>query len=189
MREEAMDAFEADENAEESEMEAAAQEEFELCRDIQMKLPDVLWQLDYAGRYAAGKFNEDFASLDSGECFLFGVIEIPFLEEPGSFTWGVWAEVSREDHDAYLRDFQTARCEGRVIEGTLANDIPGYPEAFGSRASLTLHAGRRPEIRAEEGMLAGVQQQGMTLAEHQRIDLELFPEGYADDDEEEGSNG
>ena len=38
----------------------------ELCRDIQMKLPDCLWQLDYVGRYAAGKFNEDFASLDSG---------------------------------------------------------------------------------------------------------------------------
>lgn len=26
----------------------------ELCRDIQMKLPDCLWQLDYVGRYAAG---------------------------------------------------------------------------------------------------------------------------------------
>ena len=50
----------------------------ELCRDIQMKLPDCLWQLDYVGRYAAGKFNEDFASLDSGERFLFGVIEVPY---------------------------------------------------------------------------------------------------------------
>lgn len=60
----------------------------ELCRDIQMKLPDCLWQLDYVGRYAAGKFNEDFASLDSGERFLFGVIEVPFTEEAGSFTWG-----------------------------------------------------------------------------------------------------
>ena len=60
----------------------------ELCRDIQMKLPDCLWQLDYVGRYAAGKFNEDFASLDSGERFLFGVIEVPFTEEAGSFTSG-----------------------------------------------------------------------------------------------------
>ncbi len=62
----------------------------ELCRDIQMKLPDCLWQLDYVGRYAAGRFNEDFAALDSGERFLFGVVEVPFAEEPGSFTWGVW---------------------------------------------------------------------------------------------------
>ena len=77
----------------------------ELCRDIQMKLPDCLWQLDYVGRYAAGKFNEDFASLDSGERFLFGVIEVPFTEEAGSFTWGVWAEVAPADHDAYLLSF------------------------------------------------------------------------------------
>lgn len=27
----------------------------ELCRDIQMKLPDCLWQLDYVGRYAADR--------------------------------------------------------------------------------------------------------------------------------------
>lgn len=56
----------------------------ELCRDIQMKLPDCLWQLDYVGRYAAGKFNEDFASLDSGERFLFGVIRKKREASPGA---------------------------------------------------------------------------------------------------------
>lgn len=119
----------------------------ELCRDIQMKLPDCLWQLDYVGRYAAGKFNEDFASLDSGERFLFGVIEVPFTEEAGSFTWGVWAEVAPADHDAYLLSFQSEMAEGRVMAGRIANDIPGSPDAAGARVELVLHADRRPEIR------------------------------------------
>ena len=47
--------------------ETAEADEDELCRDIQMKLPDCLWQLDYVNRYRAGKFNEDFAALETGE--------------------------------------------------------------------------------------------------------------------------
>lgn len=154
----------------------------ELCRDIQMKLPDCLWQLDYVGRYAAGKFNEDFASLDSGERFLFGVIEVPFTEETGSFTWGVWAEVSPADHDAYLLSFQSEMAEGRVMAGRIANDIPGSPDAAGARVELVLHADRRPEIRVLEGSLAKLQARGMSLAEHEALDKVLFPE---DDIEEE----
>lgn len=156
----------------------------ELCRDIQMKLPDCLWQLDYVGRYAAGRFNEDFAALDSGERFLFGVVEVPFAEEPGSFTWGVWAEVSPEDHDAYLRDFQQVPCEGRLVAGRLANEIPGSPDAFNAAVELTLHAGRRPEIRVTEGTLAELQVRGMTFAEHEALDRELFGD-LKDEDEEE----
>lgn len=160
------------------------QEEEGLCRDIQMKLPDCLWQLDYTGRYAAGRFNEDFAALESGERFLFGVIEVPFTEEEGSFTWGVWAEVPAEAHDAYLRDFQQAACEGRVVEGHLANDIPGSPDAFGARVELTLHADRRPEIRVLEGSLGEVQARGMSLAEHEALDRELFGDDFEDDESE-----
>lgn len=161
------------------------QEEEGLCRDIQMKLPDCLWQLDYTGRYAAGRFNEDFAALESGERFLFGVIEVPFTEEEGSFTWGVWAEVPAEAHDAYLRDFQQTACEGRVVEGHLANDIPGSPDAFGARVELTLHADRRPEIRVLECSLGEVQARGMSLAEHEALDRELFGDDDFEDDESE----
>ena len=159
--------------------ETTEADEDELCRD--MKLPDCLWQLDYVNRYRAGKFNEDFAALETGEKFLFGVIEIPFTEEDGSFTWGVWAEVDAGDHDAYVRDFQTEAVEGRVIAGRLANDIPGMPEAFGANVELTLHAGRRPEIRVLEGELGSQQARGMSLAEHEALDRELF----GDDEEDE----
>lgn len=155
-----------------------------LCRDIQMKLPDCLWQLDYVGRYAAGKFNEDFAALETGERFLFGVVEVPFTEEPGAFTWGVWAEVAPEDHDAYLSAFQTEAVEGRVVKGRLANDVPGHEDAFEAAVKLTLHAGRRPEIRVLEGSLAETQARGMTLAEHEALDKLLFGDDEEDEDAE-----
>ncbi|MDO5532774.1 DUF2199 domain-containing protein [Sutterella sp.] len=169
------------------EIPAPEADEESLARDIQMKLPDCLWQLDYTSRYAAGKFNEDFAALETGERFLFGVIEIPFADEPGSFTWGVWAEVAPGDHDAYLRDFQTPAAAGRKVRGTLANDIPGSPDGFGAAVELTLHADRRPAIRVLEGSLAELQGRGMTAAEHEALDRELFGDDDFEEDEEEGS--
>ena len=82
-----------------------------------------------------------------------------------------------------MRDFQTDAAEGRVIAGRLANDIPGTPEAFGANVELTLHAGRRPEIRVLEGELGIQQARGMSLSEHEALDRELFG-----DDDEEGDN-
>ena len=155
----------------------------ELCRDIQMKLPDCLWQLDYVGRYAAGKFNEDFASLDSGERFLFGVIEVPFTEEAGSFTWGRLGG-SRSRGSRCLSAVLPERngrgpCDGQDESLTI---FLAVLSAVGARVELVLHADRRPEIRVLEGSLAKLQARGMSLAEHEALDKLLFPE---DDIEEE----
>ena len=79
----------------------------ELCRDIQMKLPDAIWMLDALERYRHGaRYTEDFATMD-GSTYVFGVIEVPLAYTEGSFTWGCWVEVNRNLHDAYLEDFQT----------------------------------------------------------------------------------
>ncbi len=155
----------------------------ELCRNIQMKLPDCLWQLDYRERYLAGRYNEDFATDQrDGKTYLFGVAEVPLqYEEAGAFTWGIWVEVSREDHDKYLAHFQQDAVEGLQVEGRIANDIPGYEDAFGAKVVMTLHAGRRPEVTVTEGSLAEDQKAGLTLDAHRELDAILFG-----DDEEEG---
>ena len=62
----------------------------ELCRDIQMKLPDAIWMLDALERYRHGaRYTEDFATMD-GSTYVFGVIEVPLAYTEGSFTWGCW---------------------------------------------------------------------------------------------------
>ena len=166
------------------ETEAAVETE-ELCRDIQMTLPDAFWALDYVERYRFGRFSKDFALADDGRAYHFGVIEVPFLEASGSFTWGVWAEVPREFHDAYLRVFQTEGAEGMKTLGHLANEVPGYDDAFGAALEITLHADRRPSIRMIEGSLAKAQAEGLTLAAHRALDEVLFPPEADEDFEEE----
>lgn len=157
----------------------------ELCRDIQMKLPDCLWQLDYLARYQAGRYNNDFATTEDGRRFIFGVIEISFTEEPGSFTWGVWAEVPRELHDKHLETFGSESAEGIHGEGRLANDIPGFEAAMGSLVRIELKADRRPVITVLEGDLGDMQARGMSLAEHIELDGILFGDDDDADDEED----
>ncbi len=152
-----------------------AQNEDELSRDIQMSLPDAFWALDYVERYKFGRFNKDFALAEDGRAYLFGVVEVPLLEEAGSFTWGVWAEVPREFHDAYVERFQSELAEGMKAEGTLANEVPSYDDAFGARLEIVLHADRRPSIRILEGSLAKAQTEGLTLEAHRALDEVLFP--------------
>ena len=59
----------------------------ELCRDIQMKLPDEIWMLDSLERYRRGAVHtDDFARMD-GRTYLFGVVEVPLAyEDDASFT-------------------------------------------------------------------------------------------------------
>lgn len=157
----------------------------ELCRDIQMKLPDCLWQLDYLERYQAGRYNNDFATTEDGRTFIFGVIEIALTEEPGSFTWGVWAQVPKALHDKHLETFGAAEAAGIEGEGRLANDIPGYEDAMGALVRVELMADRRPVITVLEGKLAEVQARGMTLAEHVELDGILFGDDDDEADDEE----
>ena len=157
----------------------------DLCRDIQMKLPDVLWMLDYTGRYRAGRFNEDFARLEDGRTYLFGVVEVPLnYTDEASFTWGVWAQVSPEDHDRCLNAFQTAEAEGLEIEGLLANDIPGYEGSEGLPVLLTMHADRRPSVTVLKGDLAEDQREGLSLEDHVELDRILFGDDEDEDEEE-----
>ena len=101
----------------------------ELCRDIQMKLPDAIWMLDALERYRHGaRYTEDYATMD-GSTYVFGVIEVPLAYTEGSFTWGCWVEVNRNLHDAYLEDFQTEGADRLSGTGLLANSIPGYEDA------------------------------------------------------------
>ena len=113
------------------------------------------------------------------------MIEVPFLEASGSFTWGVWAEVPREFHEAYLRVFQTEGAEGMKTLGHLANEVPGYDDAFGAALEITLHADRRPSIRMIEGSLAKAQAEGLTRAAHRARDDVLVPPEADEDFEEE----
>lgn len=154
----------------------------ELCRDIQMQLPDSLWRLDKLTRYQRGRYTEDFATFDESYYYIFGVVEVPLTYTQGeTFTWGVWVQVTHDEHDQYLARFQTPEAENCVFTGTLANDIPGYPDALGASVRVQCRETRRPELTLLSSSLAQAQQKGLDEAAHRRLDTILF----GDDDDED----
>ncbi len=160
----------------------------ELCRDIRMELPDDLWRLGYVERYFAGRANKDFAAMDDGRRFLFGVVEVPLLEEGGSFTWGVWVEVAPQDHDAYAAAFQTPAAEGLAFAGRLANDMPCHENSLGAPVEVRCHADRRPEVIVSlDTALGRDAASGITLAEHEAWEEILF--GGEDEEDEDWAGG
>ena len=160
-------------------------EDADLCRDIQMKLPDDIWMLDSLERYRRGaRFTEDFATMD-GSTYVFGVIEIPFSYTEGSFTWGCWVEVSRALHDAYLDAFQTPDADRLSGTGILANSIPGYEDADKVTVAITFSSERRPIFVLEPGnSLADDQKAGLSLEDHYALDELLFGDDEDEDEED-----
>ena len=158
----------------------------ELCRDIQMKLPDEIWMLDSLERYTRGALHtDDFARMD-GRFYLFGVIEVPLAYTDGSFTWGCWIEVDQALHDAYLEAFRSSAADELAGRGTLANDIPGYEDAAGAEVSVTFAENRRPVFTVTKASSLGLAQaEGLSEADHRELDDILFGEDEEDDDFEE----
>lgn len=154
----------------------------ELCRDIQMKLPDEIWMLDALERYRRGAIHtDDFASMD-GRFYVFGVVEVPLAyDKDGSFTWGCWVEVDQALHDAYLDAFRSETADRLTGEGRLANDIPGYEDAANATVKVMFSSERRPVLTVDPATSLGQDQKnGLSLEDHQALDNILFGE---DEDE------
>ena len=60
------------------ETEAALETE-ELCRDIQMTLPDAFWALDYVERYRFGRFSTGLSRAAGAHACRAGGREVPYL--------------------------------------------------------------------------------------------------------------
>ncbi len=152
-------------------------EEQELCHDIQMKLPDDIWMLDELERYRRGaRFTPDFATFE-GKTYVFGVVTVPLNYVEDEFTWGCWAEVSPELHDAYLEAFRTPGAAAVSGEGRLANAVPGYDDSLGATVTITFFEDRRPAFEVDPETTLGTEQvEGMTAEGHRELDHLLFDE-------------
>ncbi|WP_355499249.1 DUF2199 domain-containing protein [Xanthomonas sp. PPL133] len=147
-----------------------------LPTDWAFGLPDEVFALPYLDRYRRARFNTDLCTLDDRRFFVRGVLKIPFTYRDDAFAWGVWAEVSKEDHDFYVDHFNDAQVQGRRFSGVLANAITGLSNAVGLPFSVELQDPRsRPEFAfpsCAEHALAVDQRTGIDEAQHHRM-LEL----------------
>ncbi len=144
-----------------------------LPMDYSFGLPDEVYALDYLSRYLRSRSNNDLCTLDESRHFLRGVIPIPFEGSEEEYCWGVWVEVSREDHDKYVRGYDEDLSAEPSFTGKLANDIPGHGGTIGLPVIARFGApGKRPNYYLEASSphtLARDQQQGIDAARHHAI--------------------
>lgn len=109
----------------------------------------------------------DLCLIDGEHLFIRGVIEIPVVDGPHPFAWGVWASLSKA---SLQRVFEMWEVEGREAEppyfGWLSTSLPLYPETLHLKTHVhTRPVGQRPLIELEptDHPLAVEQRQGITM--------------------------
>lgn len=155
----------------------------ELAKDISMSFPEDIWALNPIERYLRTRTATEFCTLDESRYFIRAVLPVPINYEKDEFLWGVWCEVSRHDHDRYVKAYaEGALGDLGVIKGWLANDLPVYEEAVGLEVELHCSQEERPRVMVlSDSVLKTEQDDGIDRTRHEEIDTILF----GDDDEDE----
>ncbi len=155
----------------------------ELAKDISMSFPEDIWALNPIERYLRTRTATEFCTLDESRYFIRAVLPVPINYEKDEFLWGVWCEVSRHDHDRYVKAYAEGTLgDMGVIKGWLANDLPVYEEAVGLEVELHCSQQERPRVMVlSDSVLKTEQDDGIDRTRHEEIDTILF----GDDDEDE----
>lgn len=138
--------------------------------------PDEVFALSYIAKYLRTRINPDLCTLDESRYFLRAYLTMA-LTEGGEFGWGLWVEVSHDQHDVYvgqiLSEAQGEPTTQYRLEGQLANAIPGYRATLGVAVDVLLsEAGQRPSLwlpRRSRHMLAREQAKGLSASRHHQL--------------------
>ncbi|MEF9942732.1 MAG: DUF2199 domain-containing protein [Burkholderiaceae bacterium] len=152
------------------------EDEGELASDVELHLPDAVWSLPYLERYLRSRSNPDFCTLDDSRYFIRCVLPVPFSYQEGFFGWGIWVEVAKADHDAYLAHYQHGSVEVAPLAGTVANNLPSFSPTLGLPVTVTLDDEHRPFVQIDPSSrhkLAREQKKGIDRARHEALAAEF----------------
>ena len=114
------------------------------------------------------RLDSDTCVIDDQFFFVRGCLEIPIVGEREPFIWGVWASVSSESFETFLRFYdQDHRSHEGPFFGWLSASFKGYPDSESLKTLVHLRDhGQRPFIELEptEHPLAIEQRSGITVA-------------------------
>jgi len=115
----------------------------------------------------------DQCVIENRDFLVRGVIEIPVLDGPESFSWGVWVSLSEANYKRAAAAWNDPR---RVNEpayfGWLCNSLPDYPETLNLKTMVhTREVGLRSLIELEptDHPLAVEQRKGITMSRVREI--------------------
>jgi len=138
----------------------------DLPRDIAFRRPDPYFGVPEAERERRVRCNDDLCMIDDAECFIRGVLYLPFAHGSGQFGWGAWAHVSDVDFERYMDAWDNGT-EDSVppFPARLASALDPYPGSFGLAVTVKLHSGgQRPlfTVLSEQHPLGVDQRVGIT---------------------------
>ncbi len=129
--------------------------------------------LPEAERETRAKLSDDLCIIDDTEHYVRGCLEIPVLDSPDRFVWGVWVSVSKASFRRILELWNAPVVENEPPRfGWLSTWLEGYPEPIETRCRVHIRVGHlRPRIELEPTgyPLAVEQQSGITLARVKEI--------------------
>lgn len=145
----------------------------ELPMDFGAKKPDPYFSIPEEERYSRCYLTTDVCVIDAKEFYIRGCLELPVVDSPNTFVWGVWVSLSE---NSYKRVIELWDNDGREKEppffGWLCTRLQIYPDT----ALLKTHVHLRPEnqrpfieLEPTDHPLAIEQREGITMARVSKI--------------------
>lgn len=139
----------------------------DLPMDFGVDAPAPYYAIPEIEREARCELTSDVCMIDSEYFLIRGCLEIPVLDGPRPFVWGVWASLSEQN---FKRAGEMWETPGRESEppyfGWLCTSLPLYPETLHLKTHVhTRPVGQRPfvELEPTEHPLAVEQRNGITM--------------------------
>src|SRR5262249_17675117 len=133
--------------------------------DIGMDKPDYYAEVPEGERAKRIELTPDTCVIDNEDFFIRGVIEIPILDHPQRFGFGIWVSQKRENFYTYLNNYDSS--EIGPFFGWLSTRISYYEEDTLCLKTMAHFrgGGERPsiEVKATDHQLSIDQRNGITL--------------------------
>lgn len=144
------------------------------CDKVHVGLPDVCFPTpDCVRDLPQDEFDnsclisEDICIVGGNSYYIYCVLEVPVIDYPDRFGWGVWCETSWTPFKRYwetLSDPQAVRLP--AAGGRIANNLANMPATAGTRCEIRFRRkGARPVVTLppSKHRLYAIQQQGLTV--------------------------
>ena len=150
----------------------------DLAFSYHAEAPDHWYQIPEAQRDARTVLSTDQCEIDGEHFFVRGLIQIPVIDGPNDFRWGVWVSLSPTNYQRMMDLwYQAGRESEPPYFGWLQTQLPLYPPTLNLKAMVhTRPVGMRPlvELEPTDHPLAVEQRQGITMTRVQEIAEQLL---------------
>ncbi|QVL32701.1 DUF2199 domain-containing protein [Telmatocola sphagniphila] len=135
--------------------------------DFGADAPAPFYSIPQAEQDARCELTSDLCMIDQKEFYVRGCLEIPVIDGPRPFVWGVWTSLSKHNIKRMAELWESPGRESEPLSfGWLCTSLPLYPETLLLKTNVrTRPVGYRPlvELEPTDHPLAIEQRNGITM--------------------------